>query len=127
MTKVTSREPAHSLTEHISVAREPEPHTELVVSSLRDLSLSFLPEFLMLYLPGLHPALASLFAGRDCRPDGGWLAVSVPAKLQRHPGLPEPGEHLPPKPRARALPCRTACSLIYEGQAGTGPSGRQGR
>lgn len=34
---------------------------------------------------------------------------------------------MPPEPRAQALPCRTACSLIYEGQAGTGPSGRQGR
>lgn len=51
----------------------------------------------------------------------------MPAKLPCHAGLPEPGEHLPPEPRAQALPCRTACSLIYEGQAGTGPSGRQGR
>lgn len=31
----------------------------------------------------------------------------------------------PPSPGHRALPCRTVCSLIYEGQAGTGPSDRQ--
>lgn len=52
----------------------------------------------------------------------------MPAKLQCHPSLPEPGEDFaspPPKPRAQALPCRTACSLIYEGQAGTGPSSRR--
>jgi hypothetical protein len=90
------------------------------------LSLSFLHGFLVLCLPRLYSALVSLLAetdfptGADC--------LSLPVKLQCHPSLPEPGENLPPphpQPRAQALPCRTACSLIYEGQAGTGPSGRQ--
>lgn len=30
-----------------------------------------------------------------------------------------------PSPGHGAHPCRAECSLIYEGQAGTGPSGRQ--
>lgn len=49
-----------------------------------------------------------------------------PCPETSHPSFPVPGANCPPKPWAQGLPCRIACSLVYEGQAGTGPLSRQG-
>lgn len=82
-------------------------------------------------LPRPHSVLTLLLALQRPPP---WQVPSASGAAAGgiSPSFPVPGEHWPPKPWARApplqnraLPCRTVSSLIYEVQAGTGPSGKQ--
>lgn len=71
--KVTPREPPALYTTHSPIST---PHTgaratHAARSLLSDSFLSFLPEFLVLYLPRLRSASASLLAGGDGLPDRG--------------------------------------------------------
>lgn len=83
---------------------------------------------LMLCLPRLHSALASLLAETNFPTGAVCLSVSVPAKLQCHRSLPEPGENLPPhqSPGHRPSPAEPHVPLFMRGRLGQAPQAGRG-